>query len=140
MPAGAHANVGGGYASDVLAQAPPRWLMEKAAACGLRFRSHFATDAPDLTALPTDSYVAFGNPLLRLFSRRFLRPVGPEPHRGTERTTFRINETIDGSIFDRYRPANPKAWADRHGVDLATLQGTVRASDPTALVEQPQVA
>jgi uncharacterized protein (DUF2235 family) len=35
---GAHANVGGGYASDPLAQRPLKWLMEKAAAAGLVFR------------------------------------------------------------------------------------------------------
>ena len=32
---GAHANVGGGYASDPLAQRPLKWLMDKAGALGL---------------------------------------------------------------------------------------------------------
>ena len=35
---GAHANVGGGYASDPLSQRPLVWLMEKAGALGLAYR------------------------------------------------------------------------------------------------------
>jgi len=35
---GAHANVGGGYESDLLAQAPLAWMMKKASARGLTFR------------------------------------------------------------------------------------------------------
>lgn len=36
---GVHANVGGGYQTDLLAQAPLRWMMKKAEALGLSFRS-----------------------------------------------------------------------------------------------------
>lgn len=36
---GAHANVGGGYETDLLAQAPLRWMMKKAESQGLSFRS-----------------------------------------------------------------------------------------------------
>ena len=41
---GAHANVGGGYASDPLAQRPLKWLMDKAAGLGLVFRDQIVID------------------------------------------------------------------------------------------------
>jgi len=132
---GAHANVGGGYPSDLLAQLPLRWLMEKATLHGLALRAGFVTDAPDPKAPVADTYATFGPWLLRQFTPRFHRPVGPAPSVGTKFTTSRINETIDGSVFDRwcqnpeYRPPNLKAWADRLAVDPVTLQGPVRASD-----------
>ena len=36
---GAHANVGGGYATDLLPQAPLQWMMKKAQSQGLAFRN-----------------------------------------------------------------------------------------------------
>ncbi|NNM72091.1 DUF2235 domain-containing protein [Enterovirga sp. DB1703] len=137
---GAHANVGGGYPSDILAQAPLKWLMDKAALHGLRFRPGFQMDPVDPAAPITDSYSEFGNPLLRAFSKRFYRPVGPPPQVGATKTTARINETIDGSVFDRwrenpaYRPANLGQWAERKGVDPAMLVGARLASDPSVIV------
>ena len=133
---GAHANVGGGYPSDILAQEPLKWLLAKAAVHGLVFRPGTTFDAPDPQAPIADSYASFGSPLLRLLSPRFHRPVGIPPAKGTARTTERINETIDGSVFDRwrgndaYKPANLKAWADRHRVDPASLVGAILTSDP----------
>jgi hypothetical protein len=47
-----------------------------------------------------------------------------------------VNETIDGSVFDRwradadYRPANLTEWAKAKGVDPDKLIGAVRAADP----------
>lgn len=143
---GAHANVGGGYPSDVLAQAPLKWLMDKAASHGLRFRSDFKMDPADPAAPVADSYASFGPTLLRLFSKRFYRPVGTEPMVGTKRTTSRINETIDASVFERwrrnpaYRPPNLQAWAERFKIDPATLRETVLASNPQIVVAQPQPA
>jgi uncharacterized protein (DUF2235 family) len=143
---GAHANVGGGYPSDVLAQAPLKWLMDKAAAHGLRFRSDFKVDPADPTAPVADSYTSFGPALLRLFSKRFYRPVGAEPTVGTKRTTSRINETIDASVFERwrsnpaYRPPNLQAWAERFKLDPASLTEAVLASNPEVVVAHPQPA
>jgi Uncharacterized alpha/beta hydrolase domain (DUF2235) len=143
---GAHANVGGGYPSDVLAQAPLKWLMDKAASHGLRFRSDFDMDPVDPTAPVADSYASFGPVLLRLFSKRFYRPVGAEPQIGTKRTTSRINETIDASVFKRwrdnpeYRPPNLQAWAERFRIDPAELIETVLASNPEVVVTYPQPA
>ena len=134
---GAHANVGGGYPSDVLAQPPLQWLMAKAAALGLQFRGTLVADQQVPTAPITDSYALFGKGFYRLISRRFYRPIGTGPEVGTERTTERINETIDGGVFERwrgnsdYRPANLKAWALRKGADPATFVGTRLADDPS---------
>jgi uncharacterized protein (DUF2235 family) len=134
---GAHANVGGGYPSDLLAQPPLKWLMDKAAALGLRFRGPPEFEPQDPLAPVTDSYAQFGNPLLRLFSPRYHRPIGIDPDKGSTRTTERINETIDGSVFERwrqnpaYRPANLKEWASRKGIDPATLDGARRTADPS---------
>jgi len=142
---GAHANVGGGYPSDVLAQAPLHWLMEKAALHGLAFRPGFAVDAVDPTAPVTDSYATFGTWLLRKFTPRFHRPVGPPPDEGTKFTTSRINETIDGSAFARwqanpaYRPPALKAWAERLRIDPASLSGAVDALDGRLLEATPHI-
>jgi hypothetical protein len=134
--------VGGGYPSDILAQAPLKWLMDKAAMHGLRFRPGPELDTPDHSAPIADSYATFGNPVLRLFSKRFQRPIGTE-QRGSEKTTSRINETIDGTVFERwrknpyYRPANLVDWAERTGVNPGGLVGPRMARDPVILVDIP---
>lgn len=137
---GAHANVGGGYASDILAQPPLEWLMGKAASLGLQFRNTFAADARSPVAPIADSYRKFAHGLTRFFIPRFYRPIGPDPEQGTVHITERINESIDGSVFDRwrdnpdYRPLNLKNWASRTGVDLATLTGAHLARNPAVTV------
>ena len=137
---GVHANVGGGYASDVLAQPPLEWLMGKAAALGLKFRSTFVADPQTPVAPITDSYAEFVKGWYKRISRRFHRAVGTDPAVGTQRTTRRINETVDGTVFDRwrgnpdYRPANLNAWAIRKNVDPAKIVGACRADDPSVNV------
>lgn len=137
---GAHANVGGGYASDPLAQRPLTWLMEKAAGLGLAFRDKVSIDTSQVVPPVTDSYRTFAWGLYRFVSRPFYRPVGQAPDKGTEATTSRINETVDGSVFDRwradptYRPPNLAAWANDRKVDPAKLAGAVRADDPKVSV------
>jgi hypothetical protein len=97
-------------------------------------------DPPDPNAPVTDSYASFGVALLRMFSKRYYRPVGAEPAVGTRRTTSRINETIDASVFEKwrgnpaYRPPNLQAWADRHKVDPASMTETVLACNPKVVV------
>lgn len=100
---GAHANVGGGYASDPLAQRPLKWLMDKAAGLGLVFRDQVVIDTGQVTPPIANSYREFARGFYRFISRPFYRPVGPPPDQGTQATTARINETIDGSVFERWR-------------------------------------
>jgi Uncharacterized alpha/beta hydrolase domain (DUF2235) len=138
---GCHANVGGGYASDPLSQRPLVWLMEKAGALGLAYRDKVEIDVTEKDPTINDSYCEFGEGLYRIFSKRFFRPVGIAPETGTEATTERINETIDGSVFDRwrsdasYRPENVVAWAAEKKVDPAKLVGAVMAANPQAPVK-----
>jgi uncharacterized protein (DUF2235 family) len=140
---GAHANVGGGYASDPLAQRPLKWLMDKAGALGLVFRDWVVIDTLQIAPPVADSYREFAYGLYRFISRPFYRPVGLAPDRGTQATTSRINETIDGFVFERwrvdatYRPPNLAAWAVDKKVDPAKLTAAILASDPTVVVPCP---
>lgn len=137
---GAHANVGGGYASDPLAQRPLKWLMDKAAALGLVFRDQVVIDASQIVPPVMDSYRDFAWGLYRFLHRPFYRIVGLAPDRGTQATTSRINETIDGSVFDRwradgaYRPLNLLTWSKEKDVDPAELSDAVLATDPRVSV------
>jgi uncharacterized protein (DUF2235 family) len=137
---GAHGNVGGGYPSDVLAQLPLKWIMDKASALGLRLRNSFEMDGQSAFAPITDSYKQAQSALVRLFSHRYYRPVGPEPDRGSTMTTSRINETIDESVFARwrgnpeYRPPNLADWATRRKADPAAVAGSCLALDPAVAV------
>jgi hypothetical protein len=64
------------------------------------------------------------------------RLLDTTPQVGSAATTSRINETIDGSVFDRwrtdasYRPDNLVAWAAAKQVDPAKLSGAVMAAEP----------
>jgi hypothetical protein len=133
---GCHANVGGGYASDPLSQRPLVWLMEKGAALGLVFREQVVIDETQTAPQINDSYREFGKGFYHFFSKPFYRSVGAEPQIGSAATTSRINETIDGSVFDRwrtdasYRPENLVAWAAAKQVDPAKLFGVVMANEP----------
>jgi uncharacterized protein (DUF2235 family) len=137
---GAHANVGGGYPSDILAQPALMWIMDKAQGAGLVFRPAFSVEPQDPCAPVTDSYAAFTPAVLRPLFPRFNRVVGAEPDRGTQRTTSRINETIDVSVFHRwqnnpaYRPPGLAEWSKRKAVDPADIRTSVRADHPEEVV------
>ena len=141
---GAHANVGGGYDSDILAQLPLKWIMAKAALHGLAFRKEVVVDGNPATAAVTDSYSPFMYGLYRRLAKPYLRPIGVPPRDlGGGRFIETINETIDASVFDRwsgtqaYRPQNLQAWARSKHVELATMRGTRRADDPAIAVDEP---
>jgi hypothetical protein len=133
---GAHANVGGGYQDDFLNLAPLRWLMQKAESHGLSFRSDVTLDGDALKAPIIDSYHSFGEGLYALVTPTLYRPIGPEPDVRENGTHTNVNETIDVSVFQRwradpqYRPRNLIEWAQRRKVDPAQLQTSVRADDP----------
>jgi uncharacterized protein (DUF2235 family) len=138
---GAHANVGGGYENDPLAQAPLRWMMHKAESHGLSFRSEVSPDGDALKATVIDSYHSFGEGLYARVSPALNRPIGPEPHvRDNGDTDTNVNETIDISVFQRwradpkYRPENLIEWSQRRKVDPNQLQTSVRADDPQVSV------
>lgn len=131
---GAHANVGGGCQSDPLAQTPLQWIMDKAAAHG--FAYHLDFDTPAAPPPISDSYseFAYGAWKIATFGHRYCRLIGAEPAPSSA-TDMRenINETIDASVFDRwrsdktYRPPNLSDWARRRSVDPAAVKTSVMA-------------
>ncbi|MEK9285397.1 DUF2235 domain-containing protein [Bradyrhizobium sp. ISRA442] len=133
---GAHANVGGGYATDLLPQAPLRWIMKKAESQGLAFRSEVDLDGDGLSAPLADSYKEFADGLYSRITKPFYRTIGQEPDVRDDGAHVNVNETIDKSVFDRwradasYRPKNLVEWADRKHVNPASLTNSVRADDP----------
>lgn len=134
---GAHANVGGGYASDLLAQAPLRWIMKKASLHGLSFRNDVDIDGDAVNASITDSYGDFGYGFYSKFKSPVFRKIGEEPLVREDGTHSNVNETIDLSVFERwravpsYRPQNITDWAGRKKIDPAKLMNSVRADDPS---------
>jgi len=70
----------------------------------------------------------------------YYRKIGTVPTGPDDVANNVVNETIDASVFDRwransaYRPKNLAEWASRMGVDVGTIQGPVRADDPKVKV------
>ncbi|HXW49044.1 MAG TPA: DUF2235 domain-containing protein [Xanthobacteraceae bacterium] len=133
---GAHANVGGGYESDLLPQIPLRWLMRKASLHGLAFRNDVELDGNVLTAPISDSYREFMYGIYHHFSPPYYRPIGAPPAQTEDGATTNVNETIDASVFARwnsdgsYRPPNLTDWATRRGADISALNASVIADTP----------
>lgn len=133
---GAHANVGGGYATDLLPQAPLQWIMKKAQSQGLAFRNEVDLDGDALSAPLADSYKEFAYGLYSKIARPLYRTIGAEPDVQDNGTHVNVNESIDKSVFDRwradlsYRPRNFVEWAGRKHVDPAQITGSVRTDDP----------
>ena len=136
---GAHANVGGGYPNDLLAQAPLMWMMSKAAQHGLQFRDSVELDegATDCPVHDSLAEMVHGIYEILTFGKHYYRTIG-EPARQTDTgRVVAINESIDSTVFARwrsnpsYRPPNLKDWADRHQVDPASISMSVSANSTT---------
>lgn len=132
---GAHANVGGGYSNDLLSQRPFAWMMKRAAAQGLSFRSDVDQFSPKIRSPVIDSYGSFLGGFYRYLQREYQRPIGADPIDSSTAVESSINETIDSSVLERwqsdetYRPQNLAQWAERKKADLARLSGSLRADD-----------
>jgi uncharacterized protein (DUF2235 family) len=139
---GAHANVGGGYENDLLAQLPLKWLMNKASAHGLLFNDVVDIDGDQNTCAICDSFAEMAGGAYKAlhFGKPFYRTIGAEPVDSGAAVTTTINETIDASVFDRwrkdpaYRPDNLEDWAKRRKVDPAALITSVSAFAPVVVV------
>lgn len=140
--AGAHANVGGGYEDDLLAQIPLEWMMNKAIAHGLTFSDSVVIDGDENTCPIHDSLAEMAHGIYEVltFGKHYYRPIGAEPEDTGDAVITTINETIDATVFERwrkdatYRPKNLADWAQRRGIDPATLTQSVRAQDAKAIV------
>ncbi|MDQ2701363.1 MAG: DUF2235 domain-containing protein [Pseudomonadota bacterium] len=139
---GAHADVGGGYANGLLAQRPLQWLMSKGAEHGLSVKSNIDLDGEFKVGAIHDSFAEMGGGLYRAvkFNQRFFRGIGADSVVLGKQTTSVINETIDSTVFDRwrddlsYRPRNLFEWARRRNVRVASLNGSLCADDPNVSV------
>jgi len=139
---GAHANVGGGYPSDLLAQIPLEWLKQKAESHGLEFCIPLNKKDESYLAPITNSFkeMFFGIYYYSTLGIPYYRTIGTDPAIVGDTKTVTVNETIDASVFDRmrqlndYRPKNVAAWAARRGIDPRLIQGSVRADNPSISV------
>jgi uncharacterized protein (DUF2235 family) len=139
---GAHANVGGGYENDLLAQIPLSWLMKKAIGHGLQFKDTVVIDGDENSCPIHDSLAEMAHGIYEIltFGKHYYRPIGIDPIDVGDAVTTTINESIDGTVFDRwrndatYRPKNLFEWAERRKVDVGALKQSVRADDPTVEV------
>jgi uncharacterized protein (DUF2235 family) len=113
---GAHANIGGGYDDDPLADVALAWMMDRAGSCGLALdpaRRPVLTDAHWTTDLK-DSFAEFLKGFYQYFNARHYRSIGTTPF-GCE--------WLDGSAVMRfrgkdYRPEN--RLGEHLGCDEAT--------------------
>jgi integrase len=102
---GSHGNVGGGSYDDLLSQLPLRWLMSKAEKHGLAFRQALDIDEEAPAGEIDDSFKAFlkGAYSLLHAEQRYWRPIGRPPEARMHTVVHTINETIDASVFERWR-------------------------------------
>jgi hypothetical protein len=136
---GSHGNVGGGSYDDLLSQLPLRWLMSKAEKHGLAFRQALDIDEEAAAGEIDDSFKAFVSGAYSLLhaGQRYWRPIGRLPEPRTHTVVHTVNETIDASVFERwrmgseYRPRNLADWAEFHKVKIEDLTGSRLAADPT---------
>ena len=131
---GSHADVGGGCDSDPMSQLPLKWILSKASAHGLSFKRNIEIDAeasssPIFDAFADAYYGAFKVASLGL---RHWRAIGRTPEKRSSTTIHTINETIDKSVFERwrndsqYRPKNLDDWAKNRSIDIAGLRTSVK--------------
>lgn len=101
---GAHANVGGGYGEDPLADLSLEWMQEKAHDAGLKMRMYQAAEEAWQT-MPTDSFMNFLWGVYALFRRlrkkgdgRFYRRYCTDGKGNSA-----VNVTVDPSVWQRWQ-------------------------------------
>lgn len=135
---GSHSNVGGGYESDLLPQAPLAWIAAKAKHHGLVFKSDIDVDSGAAQCPIRNSLAEMLHGFYRILTLNWhhYRPIGADPIEDAATTTTTINESIDASVFERvqadatYRPPNLMDWARRRNFELTKISGSVKAKNP----------
>lgn len=132
---GTHGNVGGGYHSNVLALRPMQWMVKKAESLGLSFREEIVLDDGMFAAAIPDSYREFLDGWYCRISRRWHREIGVTDVIADGSPSKVINETIDSSVFERwrrdkaYRPTSLDKWIKAKNIDIEGLSSSVSADD-----------
>jgi len=111
---GAHSDVGGGYGDDRLPNISLAWMLAKASALGLAFTGGVTPAVDGWKAPVHDSFRSFAGGILNLWAK--LMPGDQKVYREIVRTPrpvatagglpgrlVSINETIDPSVFERWR-------------------------------------
>ena len=84
----------------------------------------------------SDSYSEFMYGAYSIFSGRYFRPIGAAPQQKDYGLQSNVNETIDSSVFERwrlvseYRPPNLVEWATRYNASPASMKTSVMADAP----------
>jgi uncharacterized protein (DUF2235 family) len=110
---GAHANVGGGYDSNMLAQQPLAWILDGARDAGLICDPLPKSGPPDARLGPRDSFMEFATPYwtTALRAKRTYRIIDPDPEIRAERRQrqesgafmlVNVNEQVDPSAIEYY--------------------------------------
>lgn len=137
--AGAHGNIGGGYSDDILAQRPFAWMASKATGQGLVFKDDVKPFVTSRISPVIDSYTDFLSGWYRLIADPFYREIDAAPINKSDGIETTINETIDNSVFERwrndrnYRPVNLAKWAAKHSIDPGIQQNSVLARTPSSV-------
>lgn len=140
--AGAHANVGGGIGGDDMSQMPLAWLMEKAAALGVGYRGDIRLRGHEIAGDIYDSFreFAWGFYALAKLGKRHHRIIAPQPRDVDGGQVVTVGETIDASVFDRwradpsYRPESIARWGAVRTIDPSALRGTIDAESGKPVV------
>ncbi|MBN1782827.1 DUF2235 domain-containing protein [bacterium] len=128
---GSHSNVGGGNRNDLLPQVPLAWIQKKASEAGLAFRTSVSLTGDEHLAPVQDSFKSFFCGIYRVLClfRRHYRIIGLERQEKKTGWVETVNETIDATVFDRwrkipgYRPVNLVRWAARKGKTAGDYKG-----------------
>ncbi len=114
-------------------------MMKKASTHGVAFRQDVELDGDLLTAPVSDSYKEFAKGVYSKVYSHFYRELGGDPKEQADGTHTTVNETIDSSVFDRwrqsaeYRPPAVVEWAARKKVDPAAFMHSIRADTPSVV-------
>ena len=116
--------------------------MSKAISHGLQFKDSVVIDGNENTCPIRDSLAEMAHGIYEILTlgKHYYRLIGADPLDTGDAVTSTINETIDATVFDRwrsdetYRPKNLSDWARRRSVDPSTVKQSVRAHDATAIV------
>jgi hypothetical protein len=122
---GVHANVGGGYPDDSLAQIPLYWIMQEAKACGLVFK----TANPDAVAETKQAQDKDG----RLYDSR--SGFGSYYRYGPRRISRLCNELFSRTLNDEVSIATPKI----HESVLKRIQNNAQVYAPIGVPHHYEV-